>query len=542
MQKIVFACLLTAFLTNAVRAQEGPVTLSGPEVVAKSRIVSVSIFKNGLTAVKREVQVSTAGTYPLNVALEAVHGTFWVHADRPVELALKMREVETPVHSRGDLQKDLAGKKVSIWLKGFPNPLEGTVASVNSPKDGASEAPAGGPFAGFLVVKRDDGRHTYVNPADLISLSVENPAAIVKERRPVLVLTVGKADKDKADQKPAVYITYLTQGLGWAPSYLVDITDPKKMSIEMSAAIRNELANLVDADMKLVSGSASMQFGHVPSLLSPKTKWDKFFAALSTDSDSYMQRNLNRYSSNTQTNNESKLFSESLMPAPSTEGVDLHFESIGKRSLQEGETLSLTVGKGTVDYERVVEWKAATRIHNADNEAGEELWDVLYFKNPFTFPMTSGPALVTEKGQFNGQRTCYWANIGEETTLRITRSLSIRARSQEREEKAKEPEFVKIGAKDYRRVTVQGELIVRNHRKEKVKMIVNRTVLGNILSTEGEPKQRPREDDLRSINPSQDLIWTLNLAPGEEKILRYRYNFIVHDDSPSGGRLSSYSE
>ncbi len=186
------------------------------------------------------------------------------------------------------------------------------------------------------------------------------------------------------------------------------------------------------------------------------------------------------------------------------------------------------MGKAKVDYERIVEWNVSVGRGERAEAGVEDIWDVLHFKNPFTFPMTAAPAMVMEKGQFNGQRACYWANVGEETSLRITRSLSVRTLAQEREDNKKDKiETVKIGNTDYQIVTVQGELIVNNHRKEAVKMMVRRTVNGKILSTEADPKQLPRQEGLSAINPSQDLVWTLNLASGEEKTLRYRYSFLV---------------
>ncbi len=186
------------------------------------------------------------------------------------------------------------------------------------------------------------------------------------------------------------------------------------------------------------------------------------------------------------------------------------------------------MGKAKADYERIVEWHVTS---GARAEGGvEDIWDVLHFKNPFTFPITAGPALVMEKGQFNGQRALHWSNVGEETSLRITRSLSVRTFAHEREDGKKDKdkiETIKIGNATYQLVTVQGELIVNNHRKQAIKMLVRRTVNGKILSTEGDPKKQPREEGLSAINPSHDLLWTLNLAPGEEKTLRYRYSFLV---------------
>src|SRR5207247_10398277 len=89
------------------------------------------------------------------------------------------------------------------------------------------------------------------------------------------------------------------------------------------------------------------------------------------------------------------------------EGVDLHFQPIGKRTLAEGETLALTVAKGRADYERIVEWQVADtrddygRYSSRRGEAtpSDDAWDALKFKNPLSFPMTTGPAEVLAGGQ-----------------------------------------------------------------------------------------------------------------------------------------------
>src|SRR5260370_16468454 len=101
---------------------------------------------------------------------------------------------------------------------------------------------------------------------------------------------------------------------------------------------------------------------------------------------------------------------------PAGEGVDLHFESIGKRSLLRDEALSLSVGKAKADYERVVEWTVGTstvarRYAGGAEKHKDEIWDVLLFKNPFQFPMTTAPAMVAAHAPFNVQRTTYSANL-----------------------------------------------------------------------------------------------------------------------------------
>ena len=89
------------------------------EAIAKSKIVSVGLFKNGLVIVKREVQIPKEGTYRLDASPEAIHGTFWIESAAKVEAAVKIRDVEAPLHAESGmkLQHDLAGKKVTLTFR-----------------------------------------------------------------------------------------------------------------------------------------------------------------------------------------------------------------------------------------------------------------------------------------------------------------------------------------------------------------------------------------------------------------------------------------
>jgi hypothetical protein len=166
--------------------------------------------------------------------------------------------------------------------------------------------------------------------------------------------------------------------------------------------------------------------------------------------------------------------------------------------------------------------------YGAGSGAKDEMWDVLRFKNPFRFPMTTAPAMVVENGKFSGQRVSYWANAGEETNLRVTRALSIRTASLEAEDPALKNERVVVDDKTYTKVHLRGELRMSNHRKEPVKLLVRHTIRGTIAEAEGAPRLVTREESLTDVNRAHDAQWTVPLRPGEEKRLSYRYSVLVY--------------
>jgi hypothetical protein len=196
------------------------------------------------------------------------------------------------------------------------------------------------------------------------------------------------------------------------------------------------------------------------------------------------------------------------------------------------------VAKGKSAYERIIEWLVpdtrnewGQQVGGRGDENDEVAWDALKFKNPFNFPMTTGPATVMADGKFNGQRTTYWVNAGEETVLRVNKALSVRTRAIEHEELKKTGEdardFVWVGGRHFRRSTVEGDLTVCNHRNEAIKLVIRRRFSGELVNADGEPKSSLREEGVYSVNKRNELLWTMPLKPGEERKLTYRYTVLV---------------
>jgi len=516
--------------------------LSAQEQLTTSRIVAVDLFKNGLAVIKRELAVPGPGTYRLEDLPDPVHGTWWIESSGTVETAVQMRETEVPADFRPEpnFQEDLAGKKVVVHFKGsrLP-PLTGIVLKLQRPK-GESERATGR----FLVLKTAKGR-LYVDATEIAAVEADGVADTIKQKKPVLLLTVGPGEK----QAQTIRVTYLTRGLGWAPSYRVDLSDPKTLALELATVIKNELSDLKDAEIRLISGFPSIQMANVRSPLAANVSWAEFFSQLASGPGRFQplaqQQVLNNYTSNIRSFPVDAALD--LSATPTGEGVDMHFQMIGKRSLAKGDALSLTLARDKAAYERIIEWlipdnrdehgRYAGRDERArysgrgrgGDEDSDDAWDALRFKNPFGFPMTTGPAMVTAHGKFNGQRTSYYVNAGEDTVLRITKALSIRTRNVEQEEvdKAGERDFVYVGGNRYRKSIIAGEIAVSNHRKENVKLVIRRRFSGDLHSADGTPKSFLREEGIWSVNKRNELTWVLPLAGGEEKRLHYRYSVLV---------------
>lgn len=512
------------------------------EAVKNSRIESIGMFKNGLAVVRRTVEIDGPGTYRIEDVPMPVHGTFSIGSSVPVAVRSTLRETDVPLRERAgvNFQQELVGKTVTVHLRDSETPVKGRVVKMNAAtaNDAFSrryEAPSYRPWGGMIesesvqqaekfLVLETDGDRIYVDTSSIAQLRVSDAGETVRQRVPVLLFEVG------GEKKPsAITISYLSKGIAWAPAYRVELVDDKQLKIEQTAIVKNELGGIEEAELVLISGFPAIEFSHVLSPLSPETSLASFFQQINNPPNRGQDSNviMNQMAVVNVSANELD-----LSAIPAGEGADLHYESIGKRTLSMGDALSLSVTSGQAGYERIVEWVVADPRdvngyrRSAENERQDDVWDAVRFKNPLSFAMTTGPAAIWSNGRFLGQHTSYWTNVGEQMTLHVTKALSIRTRAQEVEQN-RDREITYIGGRQFRKAYVDGELVISNHRNEAVRVVIRRQFSGDLITADGEPKLTLRDEGVSSVNRRNELRWEVPLNGGESKTLKYSYSVLA---------------
>ncbi len=529
----------------------GTLAMQAEESLLKSRFVSLGLFKNGLVVVRKAMTAPGPGIYRLEDVPEPVHGTLWIESGGSVEAHMASRVVDDPMRAEvgTDLQKELVGCEVTLYFRdGSIPPATGKVVAIEQEKsegtwNRAYQSSRYDPFSSatsipspgkFLVLDAAEGR-MYVDSSMIAYLRTKGSVnTTVKQRRTALLLTVPKTDGKRIE----IIMSYLAKGISWAPAYRVDISKPDTLTIEQSAVVKNELTDIEDAEVSLISGFPNIQFANVTSPFSLKTTWAQFFQQLNQRSvpGAPVTSNIARQQVTINEPGTSSDIDFSAIPAG--EGVDLHYLSIGRRSLSEGDSLMVPTATAKAPYERIVEWivpdtRNAYGRYIQEYERQQEpdryqdaAWDAVRFKNPLPFPMTTAPAMIVSNGRFNGQRSSSWVNTGEKTTLHITKALSLRTHHAEYEEPG-ERDIVFVGGNDFRKVSVKGELRINNHRNETVSLVIRRRFSGDLTSADGNPECALREEGVYAVNKRNELVWSLDLKPGEEKALTYRYSVLV---------------
>ncbi len=544
-------------------------TANADEQVVTPQIESVGLFKNGLAVVRVAFPVTGPGQYRWDKVPRVVHGTFWVESDGELAIQSTSRKVDQPEEAEfptGVTQTDLEGKKVTVTLKSVPpqtpQVLTGTVWKMpqrSLKKTWDTQYSSVDPFAGgwygaryansenlprppasstgtFLVLEDGTGARQYVDHSTIAGISVAGPflPKIKSEDRPVLLFDVQKAPANGGQ----IRISYLTKGLAWVPSYQVDLTNPTQLTLRQNGLVRNELMDLKNTEVQLISGFPNIKFAHVDSPLWPGASLSGFFQQLNQSprqDGSSMMMNQMAYNSASRSSEGNAI--PDVAENGNTSG-DIHYESIGKRQLGTGDSLSMEIASGKAAYERVVEWvvpdqrdeygrfKSRNGGRQETQDDQDQAWDAVRFNNPLKFPMTTGSALVVEGGRFRGQSMSSWVNPGQQTCLRITKALSVRTEASEQEEEGGR-EDVSLWGNTYQRIKVKSLFKLQNFRSKEVTMLVKGQFSGTLLEADGDPKKSLRSEGIVSVNPQREVAWTVKVPAGEEKVINWRYSVLV---------------
>ncbi len=515
----------------------------GDEVAVQPKIESVGVFKNGIAVVRASFSVPGPGTYRWDQVPQAIHATFSVDSEAVVTTRATHRLLGESIDpSPPEIQDALAGKNVVISLSGehgqAPASVSGRMWQVPTlpgkfsllSQDRSSSLLRTSQPSDFLILETAKGRE-YISRQRIASISAEGPFLPTSHpvEKPVLVFEVTSG-------RGKVTLSYLTRGITWLPAYHLDITNPTALGIRQSTVLRNELIDLEDTTVELISGYPNIRFAHVNSPLDPDLSLAAFFQQLSS-SDGKSHATMSQMI----VSNVSLACTSNSLPASPEAGAaatDIHYQAIGKLDLSCGDSLALEIAAATSPYTRIVEWQVpelrdpngrakTSRSSREIPDPEDQPWDALRFSNPFDFPMTTAPASITEAGKFRGQSLSEWVNPGETTTLRITQALTLHATATETEAansraEPKPEDIATFAGSRYHRITIQGDLQIHNFRATVATLLTHCRFSGKWLDADAKPTLKLLHQS-SDINPSSELTWTTDLKAGEEQILHYRY-------------------
>jgi hypothetical protein len=534
------------FVVSAPAVAE-PITLD-------AKPVRVSMFKNGLAMVTTRTEVPGEGTFQVPMP-EARYGSLWLSWGAGLSLeniisteSTRSEQVNT-LSVRAMLEANV-GKTFSI-----PGPKKGewqTVTLLSMPTaevdteiqtflyseaNGYDGPWAVTPASGDLMLIRTEQGIEARHPNSITRIRFTDDQAITTTTKREMAEPVLRFDSAKAGgEGGGLELNYLAQRIAWSPSYVVELLDDESVRVTCKAVVVNDLTDLKNVDVELIAGYPNIQFAETPSAMG-RVPLDELLESLMESGRSGAagvmgNRRVSRQSGRGYFgNSDSESPSLSAEPVAGEGAEDLYFYQISDVTLAKGERgyfplLSADVPAASDVYTWVVADYADTRGRSQPDETQQVVWHSLELTNTTEQPWTTAPAMTVKDGRVLGQDTLRFVPPGGSTLLKITQAVSIDAQHNEFEiERERNAET--FHGNTYDKVTIEGVLKITNHKEEPATLRISKTVTGEVVSADGEPKVVKVVSGLRGVNPRSRLAWEVEVKPGAEEgaEVMYRYSF-----------------
>jgi hypothetical protein len=538
-----------------------------PEAVAAQADVElqqVALFKNGLGFFISQVTCpNKKDSFSFVPAAAASHGTFWVSYPPKVNLeSLTAKEFELDESieaiSIEELLRTNVGKEVQL---SFDDKGETTIHGVLSSFAENRSEPQPNPYAPGSMDYSNVPRY-YIQPPVRASLIIvktnEGDVAIDSQQVRRVKFTDGKVEKTFISKRKSMQldvklgapaggkkltVSYLAKGITWAPSYIVDITEPNKAQMSAKAEVINEACDLNGVTIQLVTGFPNLQFADIVSPLAMKENLAQFLQSLAKGQS---ERGQVSVMSNVMTQSGGRYREDragnEMMPAYGAAEAgkvaeDLFMYPVKNVQLKKGQVGYFPLFTESVPYKHIYQWKIPDYVteeesysyrpqREQEREPEEKIWHCLKMENTTKVPWTTAPAEIVKENLILGQDTLNYTPVKGESTLKITQAVSVKAEQVELETDRKR-DAAQLYGYHYDLITVEGKLSVTNFQEKAITLEITKTLSGEVKSSEPQAEIETLARGLSRMNAVRKLTWTTELEPGQQKQLGYIYEVYI---------------
>ncbi len=381
------------------------------------------------------------------------------------------------------------------------------------------------------------------------ALSVSEITGIEFAGKPNLTAMVPESHKSlrfRVKNAPAglpLTMGYMERGLGWTPSYLIELRENHTASMTMQSVVINDAEDLEHTDLSFVVGYPNFKYANTDSPMTLRQSMSELLNAMNGGT-----AGLNANITSQLMNNNSTQAEESAGPVPelTPSGADLSGDSeqdlfLYSRpdaTLKKGERGLYNVFTTTMSYDEIYEWQVedAARVdvwgnyQTASFQRTDTIrnaaWHALKLKNNSAFPWTTAPAMVVHGTRPIAQEILSYTPKGATGLLKLTIASDIHVEKDEIEiDRVKG--VAHSGGNSYDAITVEGTLRIHNYKNTDAPMRISRNIIGEAISASNDGKIRKTATAIQALNPNSIIEWEFPVKAGEQVSVKYRYKFLV---------------
>lgn len=489
----------------------------GEPTITESKIVGVSMFKNGYAVVVREAKVKSGEVLIENPGYASL-GSIWLntskgaHLENAVSMVLK-KAGSRPVNSLDEVLAANIEKNVTLET------LSQTTNQTSIVKGRLLSADGG-----IVVIEGENDRMALTKSSILRIVSSDHGLVFrvpTEEQKRVI--------KARVKGDGSLYLVSMQHGMTWAPSYQFALNDDKTATLLAKATILNDLGKLEDITVNLVTGFPNVRYINILDPFTSGANLDQFIGSMGEQlrmgfekADSLTQNALGSGGGG---------FGAPSAPVASPGDLieDLFFYRKSGISLDPGERGYYELFQAKTEYQSI--YSASIPIDSTLGRSQQpenriEVWHTLKFKNSATQPLTTAPVTISKQGETLGQDLLNYTSTGAETTIKVTKALDVVVEANEEEKDRERKVLVQEGRSSYDRALVETTIEVRNLKSKPVTIEINKMIIGEVSKAE-EATVKKLAEGLKQLNPVSNLSWTFELKPGESKKLLFQYKVFV---------------
>lgn len=529
----------------------------------QTHLKRVALFKNGFGFFVREgVLTDDKAVVVLGPFAAPSYGTFWVASPSRSQLAsLVAREVTVPEKIEARTVSELLRANIGREVK-LGGPWDGAAIIgkiLGFAPDRSAPTPAPEPYGMGLLLPNEGsypsgpGGYMLIETAfGVIALDPSNYGIITFPSKDILTTLYRDTMRYQLEatlREPKagdwLSVSYLARGITWAPSYLIDISDPKQARLSAKALIINEAEDLENTHIDLITGFPNLQFADLTSPISKKENLAQFLQALArgparaedvsvmTQNVAFMGGGRGGGAGGGPMRGGGDIIPGYGRAVAGQVAEDLFLYPLENVNLKKNETGYYPLFTETVPYTEFYEWQVPDYIgvegyygRQGQLEEPEVVWHSLRLTNATKMPWTTAAAQILKDGQIIGQDTLNYTAPTAETVVKITRAVSVHAEQTE-VELNREREAIRMYGDSFDRVTIKGMLTVTNYKDKTVSVEITKTISGEVKETDRKAKDITPARGLKAMNPVHELTWKIELKPGESKDISYTYQALI---------------
>lgn len=479
----------------------------------------VALFKNGYACV--EMQGSLRGGRQRQVVLgmpQPVFGTFsWASPAGVARVDSHQREVEVPsvVTGVAELLRINEGKSVTIELKGG-RVYQGVLALPQvgeAPVGAFADSEEAAPAPGYVLLHTFRGDMVSVGAHEIIGIdfAVGEAPNLPSQKVSVTELEVDLAQEPE-DGTPLT-LSCLAHGLSWLPTYTLNMGEEDKGEISLKATVINDLVDLENVQLELVSGSPSLG---TPLIESPLTQLLGIKDFLKILDSTKMQEEM---ASGSLGNYAPPQAAETAARDHVNRVEELFCYSIPAFSCPRGETLIRKLFSQPVSYRHVytctLPSQGVMKRFIRSGKPVAEVWHCLRLTNEGTEPWSSGIITCYSGGRFVSRSVLPFTAPGQESLLRLNQTYECTVHCSE--------QAAKPDKETPEKMLYEGSITICNTSAKPIELELSKEIIGTpqAIGEGGACSTLPGYGD----NPIATCSWKLHLEPGEEKTCTYSYEF-----------------